>query len=307
MADSTLLKLGFVHTPITPFDAEGNVDFGLYRDILAFHLRSGAEALALPMHVGESVSLSDEERQTLLEFAVREVGGRVPVVAHVSQSGTEMAKSLAVHAEQAGADAIICTTPYYWKPAHAMMLSHLAEIGGSVKLPYFLYNAPAEMGGTRITRELAVEMLGRLENFAGVVDSSLDWQFLLDVVYSAKRVRPDFQLLTGIEYMISAGAIGASGAFAPHASIAPGLVRQLYDLCKSERYADALPLQVEFASLYQSVKGGGVAAVKAATRLMGRECGAPRAPLMALSKDEENRLADALKASTVLATEATGW
>ena len=83
-----MFEAGLVHTPVTPFTREHRVDFDLYEKIIEFHLRNGADSLALPMHAGESVSLSDEERKSLLEFALTKVRGRVPVVAHVSQSGT---------------------------------------------------------------------------------------------------------------------------------------------------------------------------------------------------------------------------
>ena len=69
---------GLVHTPVTPFTRDRRVDFGAYEKLIEFHLRHGADALALPMHAGESVSLGDEERRGVLEFALRQVKGRVP-------------------------------------------------------------------------------------------------------------------------------------------------------------------------------------------------------------------------------------
>ena len=100
---------GLVHTPVTPFTREARIDYDGYGKLIEFHLRQGAESLALPMHAGESVSLTDEERRTLLEFAIRQVKGRVPVIAHVSDSGTAIAAARARHAEQAGAAAIVAT------------------------------------------------------------------------------------------------------------------------------------------------------------------------------------------------------
>ena len=304
MAD---FKLGLVHTPLTPFNDDISIDFDYYRRILGYHIADGAEALALPMHVGESVSLSDGERKELLEVALDEVDGRIPVIAHITQSGTELAKELAIHAEKAGAAAIICTTPYYWKPQPAMMLSHFETIGGSVSIPFLLYNAPGEMGGTRITTQLTMVLLDRLENFSGLVDISLDWQYLIDVVSNAHRVKPNFQFATGIEYMISASAIGAVGMFAPHAVIAPKLVRQLYYLCREENYKAAIELQEEFACVYQAVKPTGIAGMKAASRLMGRDCGIPRPPLLPMPEEKHRALTDALKSIPSVSKEAQGW
>jgi dihydrodipicolinate synthase/N-acetylneuraminate lyase len=300
-------EAGLVHTPVTPFKADNGIDYDLYGKVIEFHLGNGADSLALPMHAGESVSLRDEERKALLEFAVGEVKGRVPVMAHVSQSGTGMAVALAQHAEAAGAAAIVSAVPYYWTPPPAMLLEHFTQIGSAVRLPFFAYNSPEEMGGVKVTSELALKLAERLENFAGVVDSSLDWQFMIETITVVRRARPSFQLLSGTEYMISAGAIGCTGHFAPLAGIAPILVRQLYDACRKEQYADGRKAQEAIAALRQVVKTDGVAGLKGALRAMGRDCGGPRPPLRPLGEIEYGALAEKLGALAALRAESRGW
>jgi len=218
---------GLVHTPVTPFTRDRAINWELYGKLLDFHLANGAEALALPMHVGESVSLSDAEQRKLTAFAVERVKGRVPIIAHVSDAGTSVAASRAVNAQQAGARAVVMTTPYYWTPPPGMLLEHFAQVGAAVTVPFYVWFAPDEMAGPKITTELVLKLIERLENFAGVVDSSLDWQFQINVLSNAQRVRPDFQLLAGTEYMISAGANGAASMFSVLAGIAPALVKRL--------------------------------------------------------------------------------
>ncbi|MDH3287900.1 MAG: dihydrodipicolinate synthase family protein [Betaproteobacteria bacterium] len=298
---------GLVHTPVTPFTREHRIDYALYEKIIEFHLRNGADALALPMHAGESVSLTDAERRQLLEFAIRKVNGRVPVIAHVSDSGTTIAAGRAQHAQEAGAAAVITTAPYYWTPPPTMLLEHFAQIGAAVRIPFFIYNAPDEMGGTKMTTDLSLKLIDRLDNFSGIVDASLDWQFMIDVVDFARRVRPAWQLLSGTEYMISAKAIGTTGAFSPLASIAPALVRRAYDACHKEDYSAARKPQEELAALRQLLKKGGVAALKAASRAMGRDCGEPRYPLMPLGEAERVGFSDQLAALNSLRTEPRGW
>jgi 4-hydroxy-tetrahydrodipicolinate synthase len=298
---------GLVHTPVTPFTREHRVDFALYERIIDFHLRNGADALALPMHAGESVSLTDAEQRELTARAIRKVNRRVPVIAHVSDSGTSIAAARARHAEAAGAAAVIAAAPYYWTPPPAMLLEHFARIGSAVRVPFLIYNAPDEMGGTRMTTDLALKLIDRLENFAGIVDASLDWQFMIDVVYFARRARPQWQLLTGTEYMVSARAIGTSGAFSPLAGIAPSLVRRLYDLCAREDFASARKVQEEIAALRRLLKNGGIAALKAALRTMGRECGEPRYPLMPLGEAERVALSEQLAGLGSLHAEPRGW
>lgn len=298
---------GLVHTPVTPFTRERRIDFELYGKVIEFHLRNGADSLALPMHAGESVSLSDEERGALFEFALKRVGGRVPVIAHVSQSGTGMAASLARHAGEAGAAAIVATTPYYWTPPPSMLLEHFAQIGSAARLPFFVWNAPEEMGGTKASTDLVLKLIERLANFAGVVDSSLDWQFMIEVISRARRASPGFQLVSGTEYMISAGAIGGTGVFSGLAGVAPKLVRDLYDHCRKEQYGSGRKAQESIAALRQAVKKDGVAGLKGALRAMGRDCGEPRPPLRPIGEEEYGKLSEALAAMPALRAEPRGW
>ncbi len=303
----SIFRPGLVHTPVTPFTRDGRVDFDVFEKLIEFHVNSGAEALALPMHAGESVSLSDSEQRGLLEFAIRQTAGRVPVIAHVSDSGTGIAASRAHFAQQAGAAAIIATTPYYWTPPPGMILEHLAEIGLTLRIPFFVLYAPGEMGGTKLSTDLVLKLIDRLENFAGVVDLSLDWQFMINVVSSARRARPEFQLISGAEYMVSAGAIGATSMFSSLAGVAPKLVSQLHRMCLEEQYFEARTIQEEVAALRQIVKRAGFAGLKGAMRVMGRDCGEPRPPNEALSEDGNRKLADELGAMAVLRTEHRGW
>jgi 4-hydroxy-tetrahydrodipicolinate synthase len=298
---------GLVHTPVTPFTREHRIDYALYEKIIEFHLRNGADALALPMHTGESVSLTDAEQRDLLQRAIAKVNGRVPVIAHVSDSGTAIASERARHAQQSGAAAVIAAAPYYWTPPPAMLLEHFAQIGAAVRIPFFIYNAPDEMGGTRMTTDLSLKLIDRLDNFSGIVDASLDWQFMIDVIYFSRRARPDWQLLSGTEYMISAKAIGTTGTFSPLASIAPALVRRVHEACRKEDYSAARAPQEELAALRQLLKKGGIAALKAASRAMGRDCGEPRYPLMPLGEAERVSLSDQLAAVTALRAEPRGW
>jgi 4-hydroxy-tetrahydrodipicolinate synthase len=302
-----LFEAGLVHTPVTPFTREHRVDFDLYAKIIEFHLCNGADSLALPMHAGESVSLGDEERKSLLEFALKQVRGRVPVIAHVSQSGTGMAVALARHAERAGAAAIVATTPYYWTPPPAMLLEHFVQIGSAVRLPVFAWNAPDDMGGTKVPTEVALKLIERLDNFAGVVDSSLDWQFMIEVISSGLRARRGFQLLSGTEYMISSGAIGGSGVFTALAGVAPKIVRELYDHCRKEQYGDGRRSQEAIAALRRVIRKDGVAGLKGAMRAMGRDCGEPRPPLRPMGEEEYGRLSDAISAMAFLRAEPRGW
>ncbi|HYH41348.1 MAG TPA: dihydrodipicolinate synthase family protein [Burkholderiales bacterium] len=298
---------GLVHTPVTPFSRDDSISWAKYGKLIDFHLANGAEALALPMHVGESVSLTDEEQRKLLKYALKRVGGKVPVIAHVSDSGTGIAAERAAHAEKAGAAAIIITTPYYWTPPADMLLAHFDEIGAAVSLPFYLWYAPEEMRGPKITPDLVLKLIASRPNFAGVVDSSNDWQFQINVLSSAQRVRPDFQLACGTEYMGSAGANGATSLFSALAGVAPATVKRLYEICRKEDYFEARKVQAEVAAIYQAVKAGGFAGLKTALKEQGRDCGIPRPPMEKLDTARRKRLVTALGGFEALQAEPKGW
>lgn len=303
----TTFKPGLVHAPVTPFKRDEQIDFSTYGKLIEFHLANSAESLAVPMHAGESVSLNDEERLKLIKYAIKQVKGRVPVIAHVSQSGTGVAADLAKQAAKLGASAIVATTPYYWTPPAHMLVEHFAQIGAATKLPFYVYNSPEEMGGVKISADSVLKLIDRLDNLAGIVDASLDWQFMIEVVSTAQRKRADFQLLTGAEYMISAGATGATGMIAPMAGIAPRAVKKLWDLCVQEKYEEARPIQEAIAALRQAVKPLGVAGLKAGITLMERKGGNMRAPLENPALAARKKLAADLNAIAALRDEPRGW
>jgi len=289
----SVFEPGLVHTPVTPFTRDNRIDYDTFGRLIEFHLRSGADSLALPTHIGESVSLTDEEQRALLAFAIRQVNGRKPIIAHASDAGSAIAADRARHAQELGAAAIVATTPYYWTPPPHMIIEHFAAIGSAVTIPFFVYNSPEEMPGTRITADLCLKLIDRLPNFAGVVDLSLDWQFMIELLTYAERKRGGFALIAGTEHMMSAAAIGATGLFSPLAGVAPKLVRKLFDSCRKDLLVKARSDQEAVAALRQHLKSSG--SLKAALRAMGRDCGVPRPPLQAPDAEGSRALAAMLE------------
>jgi 4-hydroxy-tetrahydrodipicolinate synthase len=305
MTQVTMFHFGLVHAPLTPFTG-GKIDLEIFEKALDFHIANGAEGLAIQTHTGESVSLPVTERKAILEFAIRKVEGRVPVVANVSEAGTGIAVDLAKHAKAAGAQALMASVPYYWTPPDSMLVQHFGEIGGA-GLPLFLYNSPAEMAAMKIKTPVVLKLMEQLPNLAGVIDCSMDWQFMIEVVADGKRMRSDFQLISGTEYMISAHATGATGFLSPIANVAPALVRRLYDHVCAEKYRDALALQVDAAFLYRLFDKHGVAGLKAAAKFMGRDAGAVRPPLPTLDDGVVLAIEREMKTVPSLTHEKHGW
>lgn len=303
MAD---FKFNLVHAPVTPF-ANGCIDFATYGKVLDFHLAGGAQGLALPMHIGESVSLTVAEREALLEFAVKHVKERVPIIGNVSEAGTAIAASLASHAAKAGAAAMAASVPYYWKPPQHMLVEHFIAIGEAGQIPLFVLNSPAEMNEVEIASKSVVDLLHRLPNMAGLIDLSLDWQYMIEVITVARAKRPDFQLVSGTEYMISAAAIGATGLLSPLGGVAPKLIGSLFALCMAEKFAEARAVQEKAAILFRAMRDSGVAGFKTGLLALGRDCGAPRPPLTGLDDASAKSLLAEITSAGVMNTELRGW
>ena len=303
----TQFKPGLVHTPLTPFTSDKRIDFDTYAKLVDFHIANGADSIAVPMHVGESVSLPDVQKREVITFALKQAKGHVPVIAHATDSGTSIAASLAAFAEKAGAAAIVSSTPYYWTPPPAMIVEHFAAIAGAVSIPFYVHNAPEEMAGVKVNTALMLKLIDKAKNFAGVVDSGLDWQFMIELLTDAPKKRADFQLVSGVDYMVSAAAIGSRSLFSPLAAIAPRLVRSMFDDCAADRLFEARKAQEDVAELRKALSGLGVSGLKAASKAMGRDIGEPRAPLDPLPKAAADQLLKAVSAIQSLAAEPRGW
>jgi 4-hydroxy-tetrahydrodipicolinate synthase len=300
-------KPGLVHCPVTPFGRDNAVDYGTYAKILDFHLKNEADALAIPMPQAEDLSLTDAEQRKLLDFAVKHVKGRVPVIAHVSDPGTAIAVARARYAGKLGAAAIASHPPYFWHPKPAMVVEHLVAIGEATKLPFFICTPPVEDAGTHLNAEIVIDVLKRLDNVAGIVDASMRFVFMVEAISLGREVRPDFQLLAGTDYMVSNGVVGGAGAFSPLASVAPKLARQLFDLCAKQQFTQARKAQEDMATLHHTLKKAGFAGLKSAMRAMGRECGTPRPPVDPLGEVEAGRLAEQIHSMSFLQAEPRGW
>lgn len=188
-----------------------------------------------------------------------------------------------------------------------MLIEHFAAIGAAGGLPLFVYNSPSEMGEVEVATKSVLELFDRLPNFAGLIDASLDWQFMIELVSLARGAKPEFQFISGTEYMISAGAIGATGLLSSLSNIAPRIVRELYDLCRIENYQDARGRQSDLAVLLRNFRRTGVSGLKAATRVMGRDCGVPRPPLPTFGDADSLALAKKLAAIRSIGAEPKGW
>lgn len=129
---------GVFTIPCTPFTMTGEVDYPSLRREVRFCLECGAHGLVAPVNASEFSSLSDAERERVVETVAEENAGRVPFVAGVSAVSTMVGVELARHARAAGADAVIAMPPYVKKCGEAEIFDYYARIAEAADLPVIL-------------------------------------------------------------------------------------------------------------------------------------------------------------------------
>lgn len=299
---------GFVGTPVTPFKPDESIDGDTYQKIVDFLVRKGAHLLASPMHIGEALSLSSEERKQLAKLAVEAVNGRVPVFIHCSLPGTRETVALAQHAQSVGAQGVVVVTPYFYHLANAPLLDHFVTVAKSIDISVIVYHN-ASVG--ELPLEVLTELMQRSPNVIGLKEGSHEMGFFTEACRVTNAIRPGFAVFDGVENAANTMPVGGAGFFSPISELAPVLLRSLIDACMEGDYEKARPIQWKVTELERILAkyGGfaGLASHKPARAMMGRPCGIPRKPLPALDKETVDRLQADLKNSGVLANEPTGW
>jgi len=140
----------------TPFDENG-IDYLAFAKMIDFQLTNGIDALVVCGTTGESSTLSDTEKRELIDFAVRQVRGRVPVIAGTGGNDTKRACLLSEYAAGAGADALLVVTPYYNKCTQKGLVNYYNDIAKASSLPFIAYSVPSRTG-MRIEPETALKI-----------------------------------------------------------------------------------------------------------------------------------------------------
>ncbi len=131
---------------ITPFDKNGKIDYAKFADLIEFQIESGVNALVTCGTTGEASTFTDDEHKDVITFTVKQVNGRVPVIAGAGSNDTAYAIGLVKHACDAGADALLLVTPYYNKATQNGLVRMYTEIADSSEKPIILYNVPSRTG-----------------------------------------------------------------------------------------------------------------------------------------------------------------
>lgn len=261
---------------VTPFKG-GQIDEAALRGLVAWHIESGSSGLVPVGTTGESPTVSHDEHKRVVEIVIAEAKGRVPVIAGAGSNNTTEAIDLAVHAEKAGADAVLVVTPYYNKPTQEGMYQHFKAVNDAIGIPIIIYNIPP-----RSVVDMSVETMARLyelKNIAGVKDATAN---LARVSQQRHALGADFIQLSGedmtaLAYM----AAGGHGCISVVANVAPQLCAELMAAVMKGDYAGALKVQDRLVPLHDAIfKEPGLAGAKHGLSLLGRIEEEVRLPLL---------------------------
>lgn len=302
-----LVLKGVMQSPVTPLKEDFSPDLATFERLLDFHVRTGATAISWPHHKGESLNLTIAERKAFAEVAVKVVAGRVPVSIHVSALAVEASFDLARHAQQIGADAIIAITPYFWNPTHHAIYDYFVKLGTSIDLPLIAYNSPAYLEGIEFTGELTRKLLERLPNFVAMKEASFNSEKYMEISRAALAVRPDFSIISGVEFLAPAIPMGGKGSYSSAGAICPNLCTQLYEACVKGESAKARELQFKLALLWDLFREQYPSSLKGGMVLMGRPVGPTRPPLPTASGERIAHIGKQLEALGIMDTEPHGW
>ena len=261
---------GSIVAIITPFK-DDNLDENSYRKLINYHLNSGSNGIVPGGTTGESPTLSHSEHKKIIEIAVNECRGKIPIIAGTGSNSTEEAVDLSRFAEKAGSDALLVVTPYYNKPTQEGLYQHYKKINDSVGIPIIIYNIPS-----RSVIDMSVETMTRLyelKNIVGVKDATGD---LDRVNQSLKSMGKDFIQLTGNDdNALEFNKRGGVGAISVTANVAQPL--------HSALFIESNPSPVKYAA-----------------SLLGMCNPTVRLPLVEIKEETKIKVSEALKVAKLL-------
>lgn len=277
---------------ITPM-RNGAIDETAFRRVIDWVIEEGSHGVVPVGTTGESPTLSHDEHKRVVEIAVDQVDGRVPVIAGTGSNSTAEAIDFTAHAEKAGADAALVVVPYYNKPTQDGLYAHFKAVAKSVSIPILIYNVPS-----RTVTSISVETVDRLAkdcpNVIGVKDATAD------------LARPSKQrLMSGERFVQLSGedatalgfnAHGGVGCISVTANVAPRLCAEFQEATLRGDFATAIRIQDRLMPLHTALfVETSPAPVKFAASLLGLCEPDVRLPLVPPSEATRQQVREAMR------------
>lgn len=283
---------------VTPFKANGDVNYDKLEEILEEQIAGGTDAIVICGTTGEASTMSPEEHLSVIKYGCEVVKGRIPVVAGTGSNCTREAVYMSQKAEEAGADGVLLVTPYYNKATQNGLIAHFTTIAEAIKIPALLYHIPGRTGVT-MKPETIVSLCKNVPNIVGVKEASGNFSSIATMMNMADGC---IDVYSGNDdQIVPLLSMGGKGVISVLSNVAP---KQTHDICQKffegdvkgslQMQLDAIPL---VSALFSEVNP---IPVKAAMNMMGKEVGPLRLPLTEMEDAHKEVLKQAMKSYGIL-------
>ena len=276
---------------VTPFNETG-VDFDKLHELIEWHIENKTDAIIVCGTTGEASTMTEKERKDTIEFTVKTVNKRIPVIAGTGSNNTVSSIAMSKWAESIGVDGLLVITPYYNKTSQLGLTKHFEAIDKEVNIPIILYNVPGRTG-MNLTPSKLLE-LSKLKNVVAVKEASGD----ISQIAAIKALCGDsLDIYSGNDdQIIPILSLGGIGVISVLANVMPKETHDMCELYLNGKVNEALKIQLYTLDLTNSlfIETNPIP-VKTALNLMGKEVGPLRLPLCDMAHDTLNTLKENLK------------
>ncbi|MCM3638602.1 4-hydroxy-tetrahydrodipicolinate synthase [Sporosarcina luteola] len=276
---------------VTPFDANGEIDFEATRNLIDHLIANGSDSLVVSGTTGESPTLTSEEKVKLFKFTVDVVNGRVPVIAGTGSNNTRESIELTMLAEDVGVDAIMLVSPYYNNPCQEGIYQHFTTIAATTSLPIMLYNVP---GRTVVNIDVdTVVRLSKIPNIVSIKEASGNLEAMAKII---EQTPPSFSLYSGDDALtLPVLSIGGTGVVSVSSHV---LGNEMQTMIRNFKIGNTVEAASNHRRLVPMMKALFAAPnpspVKAALNLIGIPVGGVRLPMIPLNEEQQLSLQQAL-------------
>ena len=240
---------GVTTAMVTPFHADGSIDFDSFGQLIEHQIAGGVKGLLPCGSTGEAATLSHIEHAEIFRFVVEQVNGRARVLAGTGSNSTAEAIELTQAAEKAGVDAVLLITPYYNKPSQAGLLMHYRNIAAATGLPIVLYDIP---GRTQVKLHIeTVSRLSEVPNIQGIKDACGS---LANTSELRANLPSDFAIFSGDDALtLPMMAVGADGVISVASHLLPTLLNEMLEHYSMGRTMQARAVHFRLLPLMQAL------------------------------------------------------
>lgn len=283
---------------VTPMHADGSINYDTLGKLVDYHLQNGTDAIVACATTGESPVLSHEEHCKVVEFIVKRVAKKIPVIASSGSNNTAYALELSKDLQSVGADGLLMITPYYNKTSQVGFVKHFTYIADHVDLPIILYNIPSRTG-CNIMPETYFE-LSKHPNIVGTKEANGD---LAAAAKTAALCGENLAIYSGEDNLtLPILSIGGKGVISTSANIIPKVMSDICHLYFQGNEKESRQLFLKYLDVMNTLFiDVNPMPVKAAMNMAGWDCGKCRLPLTEISKENEAKLRQTLQKYGLLA------